>query len=615
LDDFSRSAPGRSGDPLEQVLLAERAHFVDEGFKAAVACNRFCKRFGLHARKRDRDGLCLNLSGPSPSRWMVLTHASFTQPIQAANLFLAAFKARSQRCHFRVGNSCLFLSICLAFHSAYIYLQYVSNPTPFFAALSPLLFGKPRLTEIEKLLRQEGEGHSLSQYQESFGEFVPKALLGPSIHGLNSRQRLFPQLITFWAFLAQVLERGSSCRDALRRIIAWLQFESPGSPSPSTQTGGYCSARSRLPDATLEAIGDHMSDQLERNLPNDELWLKRRVKIVDGTTASMPDTEDNQQAWPQQRSQKPGCGFPLVKLVGFFSLGSGALLDLAEGHLRQHERLLARQLWSRLDAGDIVLADRGFCSYLDLNEIARVGADAVMRLHQMRKVDFRKGKRLGPDDQIVVWTKPLQRSPGYTPEAFAALPATLTLRVVRYRVKSPGFRTEEVVLVTTLLDPIAYPASELAALYFKRWTVELHFREIKVLLGLDVLRCLTPAMIRKEIAMHRIAYNLVRLLMQRASITHHVPLARISFKGALDSLHHFADAIHALAGHPRQQAALLEQLLQTIAKDLLPVRPGRSEPRAKKRRPKNYHLLTSPRRKMNVPGHRNRPAKIVQTAS
>jgi hypothetical protein len=491
----------------------------------------------------------------------------------------------------------------------------VSSSTPFFAALGPLLFGKPRLTAIEKLLRAQGDGHSLSQYQESFGEFIPKALLSPSAEGLNSRQRLFPQLITFWAFLAQVLERGSSCRDALRRIAAWLQFEYPGSPPPSTHTGGYCCARGRLPDATLEAIGDHMADQLERNLPNDELWLGRRVKIVDGTTASMPDTQENQEAWPQPRSQKPGCGFPLVKLVAFFSLGSGALLELAEGNLRQHECMLARELWSRLDASDLVLADRGFCSYQDLHAIASVGADAVMRLHQMRKVDFRQGKRLSPNDQIVVWTKPLQRSAGCTPEAFAALPATLTLRMVRYLVKTPGFRTKEVVLITTLLDPIAYPASELAALYFKRWTVELHFREIKVLLGLDVLRCLTPAMIRKEIAMHRIAYNLVRLLMQRASITHHVLLARISFKGALDSLHHFSDAIHALAGRPRRQTALLEQLLLTIAKDLLPVRPRRSEPRARKRRAKNYHLLTNPRRKMIVPGHRNRPRKTFQSAS
>jgi hypothetical protein len=284
---------------------------------------------------------------------------------------------------------------------------------------------------------------------------------------------------------------------------------------------------------------------------------------------------------------------------------------MVEGSLRHHERLLARKLWPRLDPGDVVLADRGFCSYLDLSEILRFGSDALMRMHQMRKADFRQGRSLGSGDRLIVWSKPSQRPPSCTPEDFAALPATLTLRMVRYQVKTPGFRTEEVVLITTLLDPVAYPASALSELYFQRWTVELHFREIKVLLGLDVLRCLSPEMVRKEISMHRIAYNLVRLLMQRAGITHRVRLARISFKGTLDSLHHFADAIHALAGRPRRQAALLEQLLQNIAKDLLPIRPGRVEPRARKRRPKNYHLLTKPRREMRVPSHRNRAKKII----
>ena len=154
----------------------------------------------------------------------------------------------------------------------------------------------------------------------------------------------------------------------------------------------------------------------------------------------------------------------------------------------------------------------------------------------------------GPDDRLVTWSKPAQRPPGCTPEEFAALPPTLALRLIRYRVENPGFRTEEVILVTTLRDAAAFPASALAELYFQRWSIELHFREIKTTLGLDVLRCVSPTMVRKEIALQRIAYNLIRMLMQRASIVHHVPLRRISFKGTLDSLHHFADAIHALSG-------------------------------------------------------------------
>jgi hypothetical protein len=487
----------------------------------------------------------------------------------------------------------------------------MTQRTPFFAAFHSLLFGKPRLSELEKLLRMEGgPAPSLSQYQAAFGAFIPQALLAPEEEGINSRSRMFPALITFWAFLAQVLERGSSCRDALRRIIAWRQFEDPKAQLPSTKTGGYCTARSRLCDPVLEQIGSHLAGQLERNRPVAQLWQGRQVKIIDGTTASMADTVENQALWPQPHSQKPGCGFPLVKLVALFSQGSGALLHLAEGNVHEHEMVVARKLWARLEPGDVLLADRGFCSYLDLSEIARHGADAVMRLHQSRKADFRKGIRLGPDDRLVTWLKPMQRPPGCPPEAFAALPETLTLRIVRYRIATAGFRSEEVILVTTLLDPQDYPANALADLYFERWTIELHFREIKTLLGLDVLRCLTPKMVRKEIALHRIAYNLVRLLMQRAGLVHHISLARISFKGTLDSLHHFADALQALAGRPRRQAELLEKLLLTIASDLLPERPNRAEPRVKKRRAKNYHLMTRPRRLMRVPSHRNRPAKL-----
>lgn len=489
----------------------------------------------------------------------------------------------------------------------------MSKPTPFFSAFGPLLFGRKPLSEVDKLLRQTSSLYSLSQYQDAFGEFIPQALLAPSKEGINSRQRIFTPLVTFWAFLAQVLERGSSCRDALRRIAAWWSLESSEAPAVSVNTGGYCSARQRLEDRVLLQIGTHLAERLEKNLPSAEQWLGRRVQIVDGTTASMPDTADNQAEWPQSKSQQPGCGFPLVKLVGLFSLGSGALRCLAEGSQHQHESKLAHHLWRHLDKGDVVLSDRGFSSYQTLAEIQSQGADAVTRLHQARKVDFTQGQILGPDDRLVTWSRPAQRPPGCTPKEYAAMAKEMTLRLVRYRVVTPGFRTEEVTLVTTLLDPVAFPAIALAELYFQRWTVELHFREIKTLLGMDVLRCLSPQMVRKEIALHRVAYNLIRVLMQRAALVHHVSLRRLSFKGTLDSLHHFADAMHALANRPRRQKALLAELLAVIAKDQLPQRPGRAEPRVRKRRAKNYHLMTKPRREMKIPPHRNRPAKISET--
>jgi hypothetical protein len=325
----------------------------------------------------------------------------------------------------------------------------------------------------------------------------------------------------------------------------------------------------------------------------------------------MPDTAENQAAYPQHSGQKKGCGFPLMKVVGILSLASGALLHFARGTLRVSENALFAQLWPCLDQGDVLLADRGFCSFATLASLWRRGIDCVMRVHRNRHIDFRKGKALGPEDRLMVWQKCPKCPAGYSREDFAGLPSTFTVRQIRLHVGIKGWRTRTIVIVTTLLDPVLYPADALRALYLERWSVELRFREIKITLALDVLRCLTPAMIEKELFMHVIAYNLVRSLMQHASLRHDVALCRLSFKGTLDSLRHFADAIEAAHGKPRRQAELLDHLLELIAKDRLPLRPHRHEPRAKKRRPKNYYLLSRPRHQMRTPSHRNRPKKCL----
>jgi hypothetical protein len=480
--------------------------------------------------------------------------------------------------------------------------------TPFFAAFGPLLFGRAPRCRLQELLGQWAHMPSINQYMEAFGQLVPQTLLTCSKDGLNSRQRIFSPLVTFWAFLAQVLERGSSCRDALQRISAWCQVQFPGQVTPAAGTGGYCQARGRLDLRVLQQIGSGVAEQLERQVPNAQLWLGRRVKIVDGTTLSMPDTAANQSQWPQSSSQKPGCGFPLLKVVGLFCLHSGALLQVAHDNIHHHELILARRLWRWLQAGDILLADRGFGTFLDISQLLDRGVDSLMRLHQGRgKPDFRRGRRLGKNDRLVLWRKPPHRLSRWSKEDHDRLPPTLSLRLVRFEITVPGFRTKEVILTTTLLDPKLYPADELAKLYFRRWNVELHFRQIKTMLGMDVLRCLTPKMVLKELAMHRIAYNLIRALMQRSAISYDVDLERLSFKASLDSLHHFADAIYATHRKPRKQAQLFDALLRTIASDLVPLRPERSEPRARKRRPKNYQLLTKPRHQMRVAPHRNNP--------
>jgi hypothetical protein len=464
--------------------------------------------------------------------------------------------------------------------------------TPFFHPFRHLLFGKTPLSTIEKTLRDTAAPRALSDYREAFAAFIPDTLFPRAAAGKNSRRRLFPALLTFWAFLAQVLERGSSCRRAVGRVMAWWQLEAPRTQGPAATTGGYCLARARLEDAGLARAATHLAQRLESNALAAERWHGRHVKIIDGTSASMPDTAANQAAWPQPSGQKPGCGFPVVRLVGLFSAPTGALLHLAQGALGQSELTLARTLWAELEPGDVLLSDRGFCSYQDLGAIRAQGADAVLRLHASRRADFRQGRRLGPNERLVTWRKPLARPHGCSPEEFATWPETLMLRLVRYRIETPGFRTQSVILVTTLLDPVAYPAQALAELYLQRWQVELHFREIKVLLGLDVLRCLSPAMVRKEILLHHLAYNLVRLLMQEAAHVHQLPLRRLSFKGTLDRLKEFAGPLQTLHGKPRRAAQLFDALLTAIVRDRLPFRPGRAEPRARKRRPKAYVLLT-----------------------
>jgi len=272
------------------------------------------------------------------------------------------------------------------------------------------------------------------------------------------------------------------------------------------------------------------------------------------------------------------------------------LLHWAEGTQHVHERKLFRKLFRFFMPGDIALTDRGFCSYVDTATLLRAGVDTVMRLHQARPRDLRRGKHIGHNDRLVTWQKPRQRPRGCTLTDWRRAPDTLTLRLVYVSVNIPGFRTQSLVVVTTLTDPVAYPAEDIARLYLRRWAVELFFRDIKITLGMDVLRCQTPAMVRKEIVMHAIAYNLIRAIMQQAAALYHVPIERLSFKGSVDTLRQWTDTLNAAHDRPREQARLFNHLLQILAEDIVPFRPERAEPRVRKRRPKAYPLMTKPRR-------------------
>jgi hypothetical protein len=479
--------------------------------------------------------------------------------------------------------------------------------TPFFHSFQTLLFGKAPVSSLKKAMAQLPKLTSLAEFRQLFGAYFPAALLAPNCCGNNSRQRLFSLEVTFWAFLDQVLTPMGPCRETVRKIMAWHRFENPRGPlgDMSADTSAYCQARLRLPVQTIKDINAHLVARLQANTPTDGLWRGRRVKLVDGTGISMPDTAANQALYPQSTSQKPGCGFPWMNLVGVFCMSSGALLHAAHGNRRTHESKLFASLWHTVEKGDVLVEDRGFCSFGAFANLRARGADVLMRLPE-KKLRQAIGSQLpksGNCDLLVTWKRPSRPPSAMSQKEFESLPESLTVRVVRMDISRRGFRTQTLTIITTLADP-AITAQELAALYLRRWEIELHFREIKILLNMDVLRCKTPAMIERELLMHLVAYNLVRTLMQTSAASHGAELGRLSFKGTLDTVRHFANAAHAAEGKPRTIQALTAELLMAVAKDSNPFRPGRNEPRAVKRRKKNYRLLTKPRHEMGPLPHR-----------
>lgn len=478
--------------------------------------------------------------------------------------------------------------------------------TPFLPHLSGHLFGRPPRS-TQSRLREELEriqGASVGQLAGLFGKYTAAKCLAPADSGVGSRCRLFSRSTTFWTFFAQVLTVDGSCREALRKLQAWQAAQ--GLSLADSNTSAYCQARGRLQIDGLRKMHEHVAREVRRRATTSQSTFGRPVKVVDGTGLSMPDTKANQSVWPQTKAQKPGCGFPSAKLVGLFALENGVLTDWAEGSKHDSEQTLFRRLWKHFEPNDIMLGDKAFGSYAAVATLQQRDVDSVTRVHQARKIDFRQGKKLGPRDRLVTWRKPAYPKPGWSKAEWRKLPDTLPIRIVEIQVSQPGFRVEKYILSTTLLDPREWPAEKLGRLYFRRWSIELFFRDIKITMGMDILRCQTPAMVRKEIIMHVIAYNCIRGLMQHAAALYDVPIERISFKGASDALRQWADAFNIHAGKPRKQAQMLEALLKVIVEDPLPYRPNRSQPRVKKRRPKPYQLMTRPRHEMVVSHSRRR---------
>jgi len=392
------------------------------------------------------------------------------------------------------------------------------------------------------------------------------------------RERLYPPTVTLSMFMLQALNEDGSCQKA---VNAWAARRAAEGLSPrSIRTGAYCKARQRLPVEMAVALTRETGRLLCNRAPAPWRWRGRAVKLVDGTGISMPDTEENQAVYPQPRSQAEGAGFPLARLVGVICLSTGAVLDAAMGpHAGKgsSELGLLRRLGAAFSPGDVMLADAFYCNYFLIATLLAAGVDVLFEQNGARITDFRRGETLGQRDHLVRWPKPKIRPDWMTSPQYAAFPDELTVREVK---------VDGQILVTTMLDARKVRKGELDQLYARRWNVELDLRNIKTTLGMEVLRCHTPSMIEKELWVNLLAYNLIRLLMAQAACNAGVHPREISFKHTVQLWTEWTSQRQGSDGEARNAI-----LFRLIAQLKVGHRPGRIEPRARKRRPKPYPWL------------------------
>jgi len=431
---------------------------------------------------------------------------------------------------------------------------------------------------------------ALEQIKSELARFLSPEFIRQVCHGVGHvwRERVLDPVTTLHLFALQILHGNTACPHVLRLGAVECTDEA------------YVQGRQRLPLAVFQRLLSSVRERLLGSSTLDEgRWHGHRTFLIDGSGVSMPDTPPLQQEFGQPGSQKPGCGFPVLHLLAMFHAATGLLLRVVASPLRTHDMSQIGRFHPDLAAGDVLVGDRAFCSFAHLALLAARRVFGVFRVHQRQIVDFRPGRRtassrshrrgqrgrptsrwlqrLGRHDQLVEYVKPQVRPTWLSPEAYAELPEAIPVRELRYTIATPGRRTRVITLATTLLDPTAYPAAEIVALYAQRWQIETNFRHLKQTLRMDVLRCKTVPGVNKELLMYSVVYNLVRLVMSEAGRRQNVPVERISF---IDAARWLAEAVYGP----------VELKLR-----LVPDRPGRIEPRAVKRRPKEYDRLNKPR--------------------
>ena len=461
--------------------------------------------------------------------------------------------------------------------------------TPFLPALRPVL--APMGGRIARTVRQV-HPYTLCQLESALGGWVPAHLFPKAPAKENSRDQHYTRWRSFWCMLWQAFNPDASGREVVRQLQALFKLQE--GPPISQEDGAYCRAKARLPLTEFPKVLSATAQAADRLAAPMTRLRGRPLKAADGSTVTVSDTPKNRKAYPPlQCADRPS--FPMLRIVVLFSVLSGAISAVATGSLAASELALFSSLSHQLIGGDILLGDRGFGCYPCIGWLKfSLGVDFIGRT--TRRVDGRRRlRRLGHNDWLILWKAGGTPSAWLSPLPWAGLPTELTLRAVKGRCYVKGFRVRQITLVTTLLDPQLYPAQEILQAYLRRWRLEMCLDDLKTTLKMEFLRARSPQMIQKELLLRLTAQNLIRCTAAQAATEHGVALERISFKGSVDALRHFASAM-AQARSKKKRRQLWAELLHTLAADLVPERPNRREPRAVKRKKNKYPRLNVVRR-------------------
>lgn len=423
----------------------------------------------------------------------------------------------------------------------------------------------------------------------------------------SERKRTYDSVTTFWAWCSQILESNASCHKAVSNVQSWRQ--QLDLPIPSSQTKAYCEARKRLSKSFINQANDHVLEQLDSSILPRDLWHGLQLKAIDGSSMQLMDTEENQLIYPQPNQQNKGCGFPVIGICGVVNLSHGGWETLSTLAHTMHDLSATYDVLEYFGENDLCLADRAYNSYEFMCLLKAQGCESLMRLHQARKrgMNWKEGKKIGKHDRVYTWRKPSQQSPGskLTAEEWELLADSLEVRISRFKYRRRDGKKVWMYLSSTLLDVEKYPYEELCKCYYERWVIELKFRDVKTMLQMEFIRAKTPSLCEKTILILQLCYNLIYSLIQVARREYLVEKNQISFKRSVDQILSHSSNYKGHHRHRHKRQELHEKLLFIIASETLIIRKERHEPRARKRRPKNYQLLTQPRHQFKEIQHRS----------